>query len=675
MTNKIDLLGSERNIAKVVNTLLLAATVTGVSSLIVNTHNVWSQWNLLTHVLTGGAFSLFVLPYFYVHFSRTLGFRRAGVLFSGLMLLLLFIVAAASGWHIVYFGQSERLAWLYEIHLFSSLSFVAVLFIHIYMHVKLLPVYRKNTALGLFPSVVKGTPQKILASNLILQVVILIATLLYTEPLEPLPSDPVTGDYLYSYGEHPFRPSQTEVSNGGFVAEENIANSFKCFNCHQKIGQQWIASVHQQAASDPTYVTNINLLVKKKGIGATRYCEGCHAPIALLTGQLSPGGEHGGIRGTVANVQGISCMSCHGIQSLPHIKGVASFEFKSAMHYLFENSNSALLQVLNDQLVKMKPSQHKKDLGHPILKDPKVCASCHTQFMDKDINNWGWVKMQDEYGAWAASQFSQHQEENFANENYVRCQDCHMPLVAANDPSANSEGMVRSHNFPGANTFLPLLRGDTKQFDIIKSFLQSNKIRLQIERPHRDDVIQSLLFIDKSLRNSEEAPYFYYLGEQVSTQIVVSNRGVGHDFPAGTIDLNEVWIEFRVTDSTGDLVYVSGEMDGEGEVASESYFYGSKPIDRGGKHVWKHDLFNMVGEAFRRVIKSGESDIVTYQFEIPSWVKSPLSVSARLRYRKLNKRYAKWALKDKYFDIPAIDIAWDSLEIPIKVRKVVTPSQ
>ena len=77
----------------------------------------------------------------------------------------------------------------------------------------------------------------------------------------------------------------------------------------------------------------------------------------------------------------------------------------------------------------------------------------------------------------------------------------------------------------------------------------------------------------------------------------------------------------------------------------------------------------MVGESFRRVIKAGESDIVSYDFVVPAWAKSPLVVTVTLKYRKLNERYARWALKDKYVKIPVVDIAWDSLIVPIKIRK------
>ena len=100
----------------------------------------------------------------------------------------------------------------------------------------------------------------------------------------------------------------------------------------------------------------------------------------------------------------------------------------------------------------------------------------------------------------------------------------------------------------------------------------------------------------------------------------------------------------------------------------DAHFYRSLPIDRAGKLVWKHDLFNRVGEAYKDVVPAGQSDILSYQFRVPEWSKGPLTLSATLRYRKLNERYARWALKEQYQPIPIIDVARASLAVPVKIR-------
>jgi len=505
-----------------------------------------------------------------------------------------------------------------------------------------------------------------------LSVLFIIAVALIHPLIWPaLDSVPIPEDYDRDYGDHPFRPSQTETASNEFIHTEQIAESEKCGSCHRDIFNQWLPSTHKQAASDPTYVTNVSLLAKKKGISATRYCEGCHAPIALLTGELTQGGEHGGIIGTQANIEGVSCMSCHGISSLTHLKGVASYVYTPRQPYLFEHSDNKLLRAIHDLLIRVKPDQHKSDLGNPLFKEPKFCASCHTQFMDKDLNNWGWIKMQDEYQAWLSSPYSAQHEKQFSNTNITRCQDCHMPLTYSDDPSANKDKMIRAHRFPGANTFLPILSGDSEQLKITRHFLQSNKIRVSIDKPNRADAIQNRQALDESIRGHKEAPYYYYLGEEAKINIVLSNQGVGHDFPGGTLDINEAWVEFLVLDAEGATVFTSGEIGSDNKVDRDAYFYRAQPIDKKGNLVWKHDLFNMVGESFKRVIKAGESDIVAYSFPIPSWTKSPITVTTTLKYRKINDRYARWALKEKYFKIPPVDMARDSLSIPIRIRKEV----
>ncbi|MFT4927551.1 MAG: hypothetical protein ACI8WB_003662 [Phenylobacterium sp.] len=672
MSQRQSLLNRERQSAPFAAAVSLACILTGLFSYWPGGHSIGEQWLVLFHLFTGVACSLASLPYLMIHLKRTLSFRRWGLLLSGFGGLLLIGLMMFSGWQILIFGRSESQAWVYTLHIVSSLLFILMIGVHLLFHFKSYRQKNPQPGTPLFGGVASHTGQYCLRFNLAVAGAIILLTLGYQLTLQPDPTTPAIADYQYDYGPHPFRPSQTDTPNNQFISQRQLDNSGRCAACHQDIARQWYSSVHRQAASDPSYVTNITLLADKKGIAATRYCEGCHAPIALLTGQLTPGGQHGGIAGTVAHQQGISCMSCHGTSSLTHLKGVGSYHFAPPQDYLFAQSNIPALIRVHDLLIRVKPQQHKKGLGKDLFKDPKFCASCHSQFMDKDMNNWGWVKMQDEYTAWLKSPYSKQHNSDLSNTEIVRCQDCHMPLVnASDDPSADHNGKVRAHNFPGANTFLPLLNGDMAQLNATKAFLQANKLQLSIDKPNRKDAQQTLQALDENLRGSKQNPYYYYLGEQADINIVISNSGVGHDFPGGTIDINQAWVEFLVMDAQGHLVYSSGLIDDKHIVDPDAYFYRAVAVDRQGNKVWKHDLFNMTGESFRRVIEAGKSDIVHYTFNIPSWVKSPLTVSATLKYRKLNQDYAKWALKDQYIEIPVVDMARDSLNIPIKISKEV----
>jgi hypothetical protein len=250
----------------------------------------------------------------------------------------------------------------------------------------------------------------------------------------------------------------------------------------------------------------------------------------------------------------------------------------------------------------------------------------------------------------------------------VHCQECHMPQVMAEDPSANAEGKIKSHRFAAANTLTAMLSSTTTQLDETIRFLQTNKMRITIDPPNRASATQNYKALENSRRDIVTAPYFYYLNEKVEFTVSVSNVGVGHNFPGGTIDINEAWVEVVIIDARGALIFSSGQVNPGGDVDNNAYFYRSVPVDREGKDVWRHDLFNMVGDRQRNVVPPGNSDVIKYFFTIPSSAVSPLQASVALKYRKLNKRYLAWVFDHSNISLPIIDMARDSLSIPIKIQ-------
>jgi hypothetical protein len=288
--------------------------------------------------------------------------------------------------------------------------------------------------------------------------------------------------------------------------------------------------------------------------------------------------------------------------------------------------------------------------------------------MDKDFNNWGWVKMQDDYTAWLNGPYSGQTRQTFAHAEKQRCQDCHFPLQPGKDPSASSAGLIKTHFNVGANTAIPWVTQNLLQLERTRQFLAADRMRISIDKPNRRDAVESARHVDQKLIASTEAPAYYYLGETVDLKVAVTNAQVGHAFPGGTTDINEAWIHFLVMDGQGRTVYESGYLDAENNVDASAYFYRSIPIDRTGNAVWRHDLFNMVGDSFKRIVPPGATDVTSYTFRIPDDVKGPLTVAASLKYRKLNNRYARWALKDDKVELPVVEMASTSLSLPIKIK-------
>ena len=88
---------------------------------------------------------------------------------------------------------------------------------------------------------------------------------------------------LSRYGPEPFEPSKNKTASGTFYDARRLAVSDDCGSCHTDIYKEWRSSIHAKAGADRAYQTNVNLLATKKGIEATRYCEGCHAPVAIMS--------------------------------------------------------------------------------------------------------------------------------------------------------------------------------------------------------------------------------------------------------------------------------------------------------------------------------------------------------------------------------------------------------
>lgn len=661
---------AERPFALLLALLTLILSLSGLVSWALPGHSQFEQWLWLLHTLLGLALASLLIPYLILHFRRTIGLRRPWVTFSGILFALVFLALTLSGTHVALFGQSENLRWVFGSHLWLSALLPLAAVGHLAFHLLMVGDRRNPNKPGRFPSLV-GAGAKMLIGTVAACLLLLAMTFAYQLRPSPYKDEAAIQPYGHRYGDHPFRPSQTETASGGFLDPKRVGGSERCASCHREIAFQWKASIHSQAASDKTYQTNINLLSERRGMEATRYCEGCHAPVALLSGQLSNGGK----LDTPGHLyEGVSCMGCHGIDRIEHLKGVASYRFTPPQPYLFDGSEQPFAVFLHNLLIRVRPEQHRADLGRKVLAAPELCASCHAQFMDKDFNNWGWVKMQDDYTAWLNGPYSGQTRQTFAHATQLRCQDCHFPLQPGSDPSADAAGMIKTHYNVGANTAVPSFTGDKAQVERTRAFLIADKVRISIDKPNRIDATETSRHIDPTLVDSTEAPAYAYLGERLTLKVAITNAQVGHAFPGGTTDINEVWIHFLVKDGQGRTIYESGQLDADNHVEPNAYFYRSIPIDRQGNAVWRHDLFNMIGDSFKRTIPPGDTDVTSYAFTIPDDVKGPLTVTAGVNYRKLNNRYARWAFKDERIKLPIVEMATASLTLPVKIKAEVANS-
>jgi hypothetical protein len=132
-----------------------------------------------------------------------------------------------------------------------------------------------------------------------------------TGPTTPF-HDSVASRYNYAFGKDtPFLPSNATDIQRPVHEPQGLPHAQYCGHCHQEAYHQWRESVHSNSFRAPWYLKNVNALIDEKGVQYSRHCEGCHNPVALLSGDLSQGMP----KKRPFEQEGVTCSTCHSIIS------------------------------------------------------------------------------------------------------------------------------------------------------------------------------------------------------------------------------------------------------------------------------------------------------------------------------------------------------------------------
>lgn len=166
---------------------------------------------------------------------------------------------------------------------------------------------------------------------------------------------------------------------------------------------------------------------------------------------------------------------------------------------------------------------------------------------------------------------------------------------------------VYSHRFTGANVTLHKYFGQNEMAERALKLLQS---AAEIEFLSLPSTLQA--------------------GASAKVSLRVTNVGAGHKLPTGFPEGREVWIDFKVTDSSGKEVYRSGAIeDGHTEAGTHSFkaILGDSEGNVVEYAVWEAD--RVLSDT--RILPMGYSD-ANYEFDIPFDAVTPLTITAELNY-------------------------------------------
>ncbi|MCA9056410.1 MAG: hypothetical protein KDA75_21425, partial [Planctomycetaceae bacterium] len=161
-----------------------------------------------------------------------------------------------------------------------------------------------------------------------------------------------------------FEPSLARTSTGNFIPSDTLMNDQYCRECHQDVHAAWTDSVHRFSSfNNPPYFASVmetrQVSLERDGnVQASRWCAGCHDPVPFFSGAFDDP-KFDTVNHPTAHA-GITCTVCHAITNVNSTKGNADYTIEEPLHYPFAFSDNAVLQWVNQQLVKAKPSFHKK---------------------------------------------------------------------------------------------------------------------------------------------------------------------------------------------------------------------------------------------------------------------------------------------------------------------------
>lgn len=484
-----------------------------------------------------------------------------------------------------------------------------------------------------------------------------------------------------------FEPSLARTATGNFISAEVLDMNDYCLKCHKDAHDDWDKSAHHFSSfNNPAYLASVaetrEAGMKRDGnVKGSRFCAGCHDPVPFFSGAFDD--PNFDMLHHPTSQSGISCTVCHAITNVNGTEGNADYTIEEPIHYPFATSENELLQWVNNQLVKAKPSFHKKTFLKPLHKTAEFCSTCHKVNLPFTLNHYKeWLRGQNHYDSWLLSGVSGHGARSFyyPPKAQTECNTCHMPLRESADFGAkyfDDTGQLKTHNhfFASANTGINWLTNNDAEIERHKEF-NKGIMRVDVFGVREGGDMEGKL--TAPLR--PEVPALKP-GNKYLLETVIRTVKMGHHFTQGTTDSNEIWLEVLVT-SGDQKIGASGEMQDDNSVDPWSHFVNNFMLDKDGNRIDRRNAQDIFTPLYMHQIPPGAGQTVHYSFQMPENVTAPVNVKLRLLYRKFDSTYMEFVDEkmaamqrpirghkegQKYRnELPIILLAEDSVTFPVE---------
>jgi Flp pilus assembly protein TadD len=458
-------------------------------------------------------------------------------------------------------------------------------------------------------------------------------------------SQAVKEHYNSRFGvDQPFLPSNAVTDTGEFINPKSFPTAKYCGHCHQEAHAEWRQSVHANSFRAPWYVKNVNMLMKGKGTEYARHCEGCHNPIALTSGAMT---EHSPVNRNF-DADGITCSVCHSIQQV-NTRGTGSYVLAQPAVMVDETGKPIYVEV-SDKEILAHLDRHSKAVMKDFYHTSEFCSACHKAALPKILNDYKWQRAIFLYDEWQLSSFAKQSPLPFYVKDQVStCQTCHMKRDEIELPDYGAkDGKLASHRWLGANTVLSKYYGYDAQMEKTIAFLRNGVLNVDIFGVERNG--------GKIIAPLGSTPFEIAAGDVLTVSIVIQNKGIAHSLVPEQRDFYESWVEFEAKDASGRTLMHSGALQPGGSLDPEAHSFTNRLVNAQGGLNDLHQVWDTRVVAYNNTIQSGRSQIVRYQFKVPTDAAGPISITAKVNYRRFNQHFIDFGL-GKHYEMPVVEIA------------------
>ncbi|WP_420411338.1 multiheme c-type cytochrome [Roseibium sp.] len=429
--------------------------------------------------------------------------------------------------------------------------------------------------------------------------------------------------------------------------ESKYPSANTCATCHPKHYEEWSVSQHAYAQLSPIYMAMQTTINMKTSATNGDFCIRCHNPVGMNIGESL---YVSNLERTPTSREGITCVACHRVnRNYGKISGRFALEEGDVFSPVYGPKGGAELARVLSKPEDYRVSQSRDDPGRSIhteanqffaLTKPGFCGTCH------DVTLFNGFRLEEAFAEYKQSPAAKRGE---------TCQDCHMgkiqgvasgydygPAAVVGDvPTRNRK--LTNHFFAGPD-YSVVHPGifphnvEAAEFKTLKEWLQFNYkagwgtdkfedritdsykfpkawesiddrydareiLKVQFER-----LAKARRLREQVLRNGFKLSDITILNNtngKLSFSVDVSSGTDGHGVPTGFDAERLIFLEVTVKDSRGNVVFVSGDRDPNGDVRDAHSLYvhnGELKLDK--------NLFSLQSKFVVRLLRGGEREQV-----------------------------------------------------------------